>query len=95
MKAHFKEIHEGEKSMCDICCKTFNNRKYLQVHVRTTHNTTVPFPCEHCGKEFKSNARKNYHVAIAHLVSEIFCDFCNKSYKNKILLGKHVRKYHR
>jgi hypothetical protein len=95
MVAHLREVHSGEKAVCDICCNTFNNRTYLQRHIRTTHNNSLSYPCQHCDKPFKSNARKNHHISIAHEVNIVSCDFCSKDYKNKMLLYKHVRKYHR
>ena len=95
MLAHMKDVHAEENGVCDICCKTFQNRKRLQTHIKTTHNTSIFYPCQHCNKQFKGKALRNNHIGIVHLISIVTCGFCNKKYKNKNLLGKHVRKYHR
>ena len=93
---YMRTVHAEEKGVCEICCKTFENRTYLQRHIRTAHSQSDLFyPCQHCYKQFKSNALRSNHIKIVHLINNAACDVCGKVYKNKNLLGKHVRKYHR
>ena len=96
MNDHMRELHAEEKGVCEICCKTFENRTYLQRHIRTVHNTSdLLYPCQHCSKQYKSTLHLRNHIKIVHTVNNVECGICRKVYKNKLLLGKHHRKYHR
>ena len=96
MTDHMRLVHSEEKGVCDICCKTFENRTYLLRHIRTFHSTSDSiYTCQFCYKQFKSSLLMRNHIKIVHVVNNVECGICGKVYKNKILLGKHHRKYHR
>ena len=38
---------------CDICTKSFNDARYLEIHKRT-HTGEKPFQCSYCTKKFHS-----------------------------------------
>ena len=96
MLDHVRTVHSEEKGVCDVCSKTFENKTYLQRHIRTAHSDSdIFFPCTHCFKKFKSNALLRNHIKIVHIVNNVECAVCGKVYKNKLLLDKHNRKYHR
>ena len=93
---HVRTVHAEEKGVCDICCKTFENRTYFQRHIRTAHsNSDMMYTCHHCLKQYKSNAVLRNHIRMVYIVNNVECGVCAKVYKNNLLLGKHERKYHR
>ena len=62
LKRHKETLHGDNSVQCTVCDKRFRNSIRLQAHM-TSHQG---FPCQHCGKRFKSNYHKNRHVANAH-----------------------------
>ena len=60
LKEHIKYIHMGHaraKNQCDKCGKAFGTPGYLEKHTLTVHEGLVQkVTCEHCGKNFTSNA---------------------------------------
>jgi len=96
MTDHLRLVHSEEKAVCEICSKTFENRTYLLRHIRTFHSTSqMIFTCDFCLKQYRSSLQLRNHIKIVHVVNNAECGICGKVYKNKILLGKHHRKYHR
>jgi len=96
MTDHMRLVHSEEKAVCDMCSKTFENRTYLLRHIRTFHSTSeLLYTCDFCLKQYKSALQLRNHIKIVHVVNNVECGICGKVYKNKILLGKHHRKYHR
>ena len=79
--------------VCDLCEKRFENRTYLQRHIKYVHST-LDFPCEQCDKHFKSKNLRNIHIQNVHTIDFVSCDTCGKNYKNKNLLRKHEHRYH-
>ncbi|XP_077300955.1 uncharacterized protein LOC143921499 [Arctopsyche grandis] len=75
---------------CDICFKTFAERKYLRRHVNG-HTGLKPYKCEIC---FKSFARKVYltgHIKIHTGLKSHKCDICSKPFTQKSNLTIHKR----
>jgi len=96
MTDHMRLVHSDEKAVCEMCSKTFENRTYLLRHIRTFHSKSeLLFTCDFCLKQYKSALQLRNHIKIVHVVNNVECGICGKVYKNKILLGKHHRKYHR
>ena len=62
LKRH-KELKHGDHSVtCNICSKHFGNEKALQNH-KTVH---TGYPCQTCGKRFKSNYHRKRHIVSVH-----------------------------
>ena len=50
-KAIVKDIHENKTSFqCNLCTKSFANKKYLKGHVKGTHENAKSYDCISCQK---------------------------------------------
>ena len=46
-------VHEGKKDhKCDLCDKSFSDRRNLATHVYTVHEKHRDHKCNYCGKTF-------------------------------------------
>ena len=73
--------------VCDICCASFSQKRYLQNH-QFTHGEKT-FVCEICLKAFK---RKDYlvsHIALHNEENPFVCEVCQKAFKRKDYLFSH------
>jgi hypothetical protein len=84
-------VHQcsGAKSYdCDICEKTFAERKGLAYHKRT-HTGEKPYECEICKKAFYSSSDMIKHLRVHTGEKPYSCDVCQKSYTTSSTLSKH------
>jgi len=58
--------------------------------------TVSGFKCNECGKEFSDQSNCRRHVKNSHnkVYGVLFCDYCQRSYKNNDSLRDHQRKAH-
>ena len=49
LKSHMRDHHGNQIHICVHCNREFNSPKYLQTHIKLTHEKV---PCIHCGKLF-------------------------------------------
>ena len=81
----------GELSeVCDVCGKDFPNRSSFSSHLKTHEDKE--YNC-HCGKAFSKRQTLQYHKQTAHdsSGSSIKCDCCDKEFKRKSELQKHLK----
>ena len=63
LKLHIKQNHEDgkykpklkrERTLCNVCCRSFSDKQYLEKHMLFTHgNTDTKFiPCSVCAKDY-------------------------------------------
>ena len=84
-------VHEcsGAKSYdCDICAKTFPEKKGLAYHKRT-HTGEKPYACGICKKTFRQNSHLTEHKRLHTREKPYSCDVCQKSYTRSSTLFKH------
>ena len=48
--------------ICDTCGKSFSDRQYLKLHVKTVHEGVKDHKCDTCGKSFSRPGHLNYHI---------------------------------
>ncbi|XP_063361942.1 zinc finger protein 90-like [Cydia amplana] len=91
-KYHYETKHLGMKYKCDICNKEVAN---LSAHKQQAHNPgLLPHACPTCGRRFVSVSALNSHV-IEHTRGNAFeCDICEKKFRAKIFLKRHIRDIH-
>ena len=81
----------GELSeVCDVCGKDFQNRSSFSSHLKTHEDKE--YNC-HCCKAFSKRQTLQYHKQTAHdsSGSSIKCDCCDKEFKRKSELQKHLK----
>ena len=81
----------GELSeVCDVCGKDFQNRSSFSSHLKTHEDKE--YNCQ-CGKAFSKRQTLQYHKQTAHdsSGSSIKCDCCDKEFKRKSELQKHLK----
>lgn len=74
---------------CTGCPRIFKDRSNFSKHQRSAHSQE----CEVCKKVFASKLLKNQH-ALEHLDSYYACIFCNKIFKLRASLMRHMKKKH-
>ena len=64
------------------------------------HSEEYSFPCETCGKFYKSKGSLATHVSLSHGRNEsngqsFSCVICGKSYNTKNAMNTHKSRYHK
>jgi len=95
LKGHFQAVHKLKPSMCDICSQVFKNDHALRGHKRKVHEEISEVTCPTCFKVCETEQKLYYHERAVHTIEDAKCQACGKTYKNKNLMLKHQKVYHR
>eukprot|EP00092_Neocalanus_flemingeri_P020408 GFUD01022108.1.p1 GENE.GFUD01022108.1~~GFUD01022108.1.p1 ORF type:complete len:405 (+),score=105.01 GFUD01022108.1:60-1274(+) len=97
LKGHIDTAHKEQPVVCDICSKVFKHLHSLRCHKRKVHIPIeiIEAKCPSCPKIFDTNAKLYYHKRSVHTLEDSKCHLCGKTYKNKSLLHKHQKVYHK
>lgn len=88
------ERHQ-RRHKCIVCDKEFTTKVGLNSHINIIHlGTTNRYQCHLCGKQFTYRTSLNLHFKTHNLSQSINCDICNKKYKTRFMLLRHLRKVH-
>ena len=114
LKLHVKQNHEGDKykpkykperTLCNVCCRSFNNKQYLEKHMLFVHeNTDAKFiPCSVCAKEYSLLSIANHERKCKMSDKEreeykeklkAFCQDCGKTFSSDPKLKRHIKTVH-
>nr|CAH7724011.1 unnamed protein product [Callosobruchus chinensis] len=76
---------------CSICGRVFRSERGLKAHVVRSHNSNG---CDRCGKVFSYLHDMSIHMSTVHNeVGSFVCMTCDKHYKKKADLRRHVKKH--
>lgn len=90
---HKVEMHSSmEKPFeCFECHRTFKKFENIRYHM-ITHTNERNYICHFCGHAFFMNSEMRKHIANRHQTTRPFgCDQCNKTFKNRHSLNKHLK----
>ena len=89
-------VHEGIKSYCHICAKSFAGRHTLNSHLRTVHgDKQQTFKCKHCENDsFLSRRGLLQHITSVHIQRKFQCTVCDKRFFREINLKTHISVTH-
>ncbi|XP_063696165.1 zinc finger protein 708-like [Culicoides brevitarsis] len=88
-----------ETAICDICMFKTDSLEALNFHQLSVHvgeaeeSVVLDFKCDHCGKLFLNEAARKEHLRYSCPFMDTrsyICDLCNKSFKEKQTLRKHL-----
>ena len=77
---------------CDVCGKQFERRRRwcLDQHM-LTHETEKKYPCDICGKYFRSSSYLQTHMKACSGIKEEECAYCGKKFAKRAVLINHER----
>lgn len=80
---------------CRFCGQSFNRWPAYREHENIVHlGKTTEFPCETCGKVFRTAQRLKAHQETHSELRKQVCDDCGASFRNKGVLKRHRRSVH-
>ena len=84
-----RQNHTGQYSyFCGTCRKGFVQIQAHDRHMKAHEGKG--YPCEYCGKVFKSTQNKRYHESEHTGVYRFNCNYCNKGFNIKDCYLKHL-----
>lgn len=90
---HMVEMHSSMERPfeCFECKRTFKKFENIRYHM-ITHTNERNYICHFCGSAFFMNSEMRKHIANRHQTTRPFgCDQCNKTFKNRHSLNKHLK----
>ncbi|CAG9106378.1 unnamed protein product [Plutella xylostella] len=83
------------KYVCDMCGACFIEESTLCQHIRGHKKVDTNFPCEICGKNFKSNYSRQLHTATVHEKRPVVhCYKCEASFLSYAQRNRHLINVH-
>ena len=82
---------DPESFLCDICSKTFKEKKSLRRHMKS-HDSSIKYKCTSCTQYFKSEDDFQKHRNDRHSKTHL-CSFCGMMFKKKHSLDEHITLY--
>ena len=90
LKRHLRAVHDAERCKCDYCDFVAAHPDYKAVHEKKVH---LGLSCADCAQLFDSAEAKAAHAC--RQLDRYQCGECDKSYKAKRELHKHIERIHR
>jgi Zinc finger, C2H2 type len=93
LKRHERACHLGDKIQCPLCSSRFIEKCRLMKHLLEKHEV---YKCSKCSAVIKTRTPE-VHVCgsgFAFPEAEYGCKFCEKKYRRKGYLIKHLESYH-
>lgn len=78
---------------CEQCEKSFVVQDELKRHVLLQHNRGRQKPCPHCGRQFVSESRYEWHIRLHEMKSGFTCSQCGYLYESKAYLEHHQQRH--
>ncbi|KAI5634068.1 gastrula zinc finger protein XlCGF57.1-like [Phthorimaea operculella] len=72
------------------CDRSYSTKHSLLVHIAYAHTTKRPHVCDICKRGFATASGLKYHRT-SHISSELYCNYCSKSFSNKRIFQKHIK----
>nr|XP_012225937.1 PREDICTED: uncharacterized protein LOC105674298 [Linepithema humile] len=104
-KRKLQKVAEKKKKLnhleCDICFRKFNSSFACEQH-KYYYNFAV-FKCSVCNKQYKTHDKLHEHIMTSHgkiargsncKPSSSYCNFCGRSFNEKLLLQSHLFHMH-
>ena len=73
---------------CDLCEKSFCDKKKLQAHILGDHEKRKDYKCEYCDKAFACDFQRKNHIRQVH--DNVNCDMCKKTLSCEYELRRHM-----
>ena len=89
--------------ICYKCNKKFALQRYLNLHLKTSHQDIKQYKCKPCDKSFKLKRSLRHHQDVLHkkiennflcVTKDIQCKECNKKFTREDNLKAHVKYFH-
>lgn len=102
---HVNNVHKNKRPfLCHFCGKAFKRGDALRQH-QITHEeeeragggggAAPPYPCQQCGKGFRSHSHFLEHTAVHSNDRAFLCEICGASFKTRSVQRKHVQTIHK
>ncbi|XP_067627751.1 protein suppressor of hairy wing-like [Eurosta solidaginis] len=92
-KDKHKNIHSALGHQCEYCDMKLASAVSFKAHMNA-HKGIYEYICEWCGEKCVDRKSWKEHVQYAHLGGGI-CKICNRDYKRRSILHKHLKNLHR
>ncbi|XP_030371127.1 zinc finger protein 287 [Scaptodrosophila lebanonensis] len=76
---------------CTVCNKSFRSRTQKYYHRGCGNDQLKKYNCPQCSRRFATRSHLNYHLNNHGLRSNFTCNVCDKSFKQKSILQRHIR----
>ncbi|XP_021711076.1 uncharacterized protein LOC5579351 [Aedes aegypti] len=87
---HAKDDPNFQGFNCELCGKMFARKDQYRAHTYR-HIGYKPHKCSQCDKTFSDASNYAKHVKVHAMDGiELFCHHCEKAFKNKMAISKHV-----
>ena len=91
LKIHQNTVHKNlTPFQCKQCLQSFKRNECLMVHMRNQHASKLEKTCTTCGEYFNQHMNLVYHIKAHKDPGVLVCKVCDKEYKLKSSLDKHV-----
>ena len=100
----YTQNNEPRSNSCDLCGKTYHNKKNHDRHIAVTHfgnkdpgKKKEISACDFCDKTFSNNQQHKKHIREIHQIEQIKphkCDQCDKTFAQKCNLLTHKKHLH-
>ncbi|XP_053699067.1 zinc finger protein 665-like [Sabethes cyaneus] len=77
--------------LCEVCAKSFKDKKSLKDHLEIVHQGIKRFRCDICNKCFTRNGSLAEHKLIQHAgIKQFSCNICGKAFGKEDSLKTHL-----
>ncbi|XP_039762737.1 zinc finger protein 91-like isoform X2 [Pararge aegeria] len=94
IKSHSEDSSKRSSYKCVHCGRIYHNTRSLKHHMKLKHTVDDPVKCQSCDKICNNKYSLAYHKMVHKNTSWSKCDYCEKVFKSKRNIRRHIEYTH-